>query len=243
MIECLDSIDATTAAVFDLCASCYLSEDSHWGADCETLVRFAPKAGHILDVGCGPGWHIEWFLSQCHSKCSIVGIDKSEAMLALAERRIAKTGDRAKLLRGDATDIPFPPPEFDLVTCLNNTLGNLCADGYHPSVVRKMAVKEMFRATRPGGFVVISVYSRHMLHKKREYGKVFQLDCEASNIDAGDLVVKYCDPPKTSREGIAYYSHWFTEREFFKMIQDAGYKDIGITENGPRFVAVATKEQ
>ena len=54
------------------------------------LVRDALGASageRVMDVGCGPGFYVAELLEQVGSDGSVVGLDSSEPMLAIAARR------------------------------------------------------------------------------------------------------------------------------------------------------------
>jgi len=58
--------------------------------------------GHILDLGCGPG-DISFRFASCYPGCSVVGVDGSKAMIALANQRKARAGnvgDRITFIEG-----------------------------------------------------------------------------------------------------------------------------------------------
>lgn len=69
----------------------------------------------ILDVGCGSGRIGELALEQ--GSDAYVGVDFSEPMVRMAERRLARFGPRAKLLQGDFLDVPLEGP-FEVVVAL-----------------------------------------------------------------------------------------------------------------------------
>src|ERR671937_1610761 len=71
------------------------------------LVREALAASpgeRILDVGCGPGFYCVELAEEVGSSGSIVGLDGSPEMLALAERRCA-AHDNVELREADATSL------------------------------------------------------------------------------------------------------------------------------------------
>jgi ubiquinone/menaquinone biosynthesis C-methylase UbiE len=69
-----------------------------------------PEPGQrVLDVGCGTGTHLELYRQ---AGCKVFGIDLSPAMLEVA---LQKLGDRAQLLLGDASCMPYPDDSYDLV--------------------------------------------------------------------------------------------------------------------------------
>lgn len=79
------------------------------------LVR---EGGTVLDLGSGSGRFLV-HLALARPDVRVVGLEGSEAMLALAERTLAGSGvaDRVTVLRGDMTDLPDEAPRgVDLVT-------------------------------------------------------------------------------------------------------------------------------
>ncbi len=102
-----------------------------------------PRAGErILDAGCGTGVFTLDFLA---AGSEVVGLDISVPMLNLARK---KTADYAFFaLRGDMEWLPFKDNSFDKVVSV--TALEFIADA-------KGAVNELFRVTRPGGYVVVA---------------------------------------------------------------------------------------
>ncbi len=99
----------------------------------------------VLDVGCGTGGLVESFVER---GATVTGIDRSPAMLAVAQERL---GDSADLYEGDATQLPFEDNAFDLVTA------SLFLHELLPET-RSAAVAEMARVAKPGGHILIIDY-------------------------------------------------------------------------------------
>ena len=96
----------------------------------------------ILDLACGTGRWLERLITQ--SGMSGVGIDSSVAMLRVAKKKDAITG---QLARADCESLPLPTAVFDLAIC-SFALGHVRELG---SVVRELA-----RVTKPGADVFVS---------------------------------------------------------------------------------------
>jgi SAM-dependent methyltransferase len=77
----------------------------------ERLLGSGP--GQCLDVGCGTGIAFPMLASL---NWTIVGVDVSGDQLAIAEDRAEAVG--ARLVRADATQLPFPDGSFDSVVSL-----------------------------------------------------------------------------------------------------------------------------
>jgi ubiquinone/menaquinone biosynthesis C-methylase UbiE len=92
-------------------------------AEYRRLARMAadtgiPPGGKVLDMGTGPGFvAIEVARLLEGTGCQVVGMDLSEAMLALAAENAHKAGLNGTLTwrEGDVKAMPFDDGEFDLV--------------------------------------------------------------------------------------------------------------------------------
>ncbi len=111
----------------------------------------------LLDIGCGYGRHISRIRLLCSS---IVGIDNNRAVLDRAIATKEKDNwENVQFLLRDARKTRLSADEFDMTICMTNTLGNI------PK--RKVeALKEMKRVTRPGGVILLSVYSERALEAR-----------------------------------------------------------------------------
>lgn len=98
--------------------------------------------GKVLDIGIGTGKNLKYY----PSKCDVVGIDLSEGMLKIAEKRVIKLGLKVKLIKGSVEKLPFRSNEFDFVV---DSLG-LCT---YRNPVR--ALKEMKRVCKVKGKVLL----------------------------------------------------------------------------------------
>ena len=74
----------------------------------------APVKGHILELGCGTG---RVALPVARHGSTVIGIDRSESMLARASARVkrARLASRVRLIRGDIRHLPFSDRSFPLV--------------------------------------------------------------------------------------------------------------------------------
>jgi ubiquinone/menaquinone biosynthesis C-methylase UbiE len=102
----------------------------------------APFAGdeRALDVGCGTG-ALAYVLAE-HVR-EVVGVDESEAFIEAA-RRSAPPG--CTFVVADATSLPFPYGDFDLVGCVRVL---------HHVRRPELVVSELARVARPGGRILL----------------------------------------------------------------------------------------
>src|SRR6185295_9304796 len=80
--------------------------------------------GPVLELGCGTG---RISIPLARAGVSLVGIDRSDAMLARARQRIkrGRLTTRARLIRGDIRALPFPASTFPLVIAPYGVLQSL----------------------------------------------------------------------------------------------------------------------
>jgi arsenite methyltransferase len=112
------------------------------------LVRDALGArpgDRILDVGCGPGFYVTELLEEVGREGSVVGVDISADMLAVAAKRV-DGHDNVEFHEADATSLPVPDGTFDRAVCVQVL-----------EYVRDVptALSEMHRALRPGGRALV----------------------------------------------------------------------------------------
>ncbi len=113
------------------------------------VVEFAAvqTGDRALDLCCGTG---DLALALAQRGAETIGLDFSEAMLEVAERRRQKSPksqvSNLKFLQGDAQQIPFPDQSFDIVT-VGYGLRNLTN--------WEVGLAEMNRVARPGARLVV----------------------------------------------------------------------------------------
>jgi SAM-dependent methyltransferase len=111
---------------------------------------FLPKAGDVLDVGCGAGSNV-LFLAQNGFRAH--GIDLSPGAVAAATSRITASRLTADIREGDALALDFA----------DRTLDGVVDHGcFHTLPLRRREdyAKEVGRVLRPGGSFVLSWVAR-----------------------------------------------------------------------------------
>jgi arsenite methyltransferase len=105
----------------------------------------AAPGERILDVGCGPGFYAAELLDQVGDGGSVVALDASEQMLAVAEHR-CEGRPNISFHQADATELPVEDGGFDRAVSVQVL-------EYVPDA--DAAIREIARALRPGGRAVI----------------------------------------------------------------------------------------
>jgi ubiquinone/menaquinone biosynthesis C-methylase UbiE len=142
--------------------ACYGSAPPRVKAALEEEIRWlrrtleGPRA--ILEIGCGDGRVIE---AVGASGARWTGIDFLEPYLHQA-RVTRRLPARTSLVTASAGDLPFAGRSFDAVVCAQNTFG-LLGD------LKARALGEAARVARPGGLVVLVVYSQDSMVPRAEW--------------------------------------------------------------------------
>lgn len=109
--------------------------------------------GLVVDLGCGSGLWAETLLECGYD---VLGVDQSEAMIALARRRAPD----ARLLCASFLDVDLPP--CDAITSLGECLGYLF-DEHHSRRAFEALLARVWAALRPGGLLVFDLATPGMV--------------------------------------------------------------------------------
>ena len=117
-------------------------QDPRWRR--RLVAAISPEPGErLLDVATGTGM-VAFALARS-SRCEVVGLDQSEAMLAGARQRLAahpELAGRLRFMLGQAEELPFADGEFDALTF--TYLLRYVDD-------REATMRELARVVKPGG--------------------------------------------------------------------------------------------
>ena len=121
-----------------------------------TVERLGLRPGaRVLDVCCGSGASALPAAAIVGPQGSVLGIDLSEGLLALARKKAVARGlANAEFRKGDALELPVEPGTFDAVVCVFGVF-------FVPD--RQALMRELWRMVRPGGTLAVTCWGPHVL--------------------------------------------------------------------------------
>jgi SAM-dependent methyltransferase len=205
------------------------------------------EGGDVLDVPCGFGRHT---VPLAQAGFRVVGVDRSQALLAEARRRADGTAG-LELIGADYRDLPLPDERFDAAVNLFSSLGYLGDEG------DTRVLSEIRRVLRPGAALVIELLHRDLLVRRfaeqdwRSLGAA-RLLLEQRTFDAASGIVQTTQTlidGDGRRESRSWSLRVYTATELVGMLRRAGFAEmrcLGDLEGAPfgldtRLVIVARR--
>jgi demethylmenaquinone methyltransferase / 2-methoxy-6-polyprenyl-1,4-benzoquinol methylase len=142
-VRYLDSVFGSIAPKYDLTTKLLsLGQDRRWKAKALRVLPPLRPESRVLDLGTGSAALL--LLLRKSVAGSIVGLDRSGSMLAVARSKSAQL-DGLALVRGDFLSLPFPDRSFEAITL-----------GYalRYAIDTHRVLREVYRVLKPGGVVV-----------------------------------------------------------------------------------------
>jgi ubiquinone/menaquinone biosynthesis C-methylase UbiE len=106
---------------------------------------------HVLDLGCGTAT-LTIMIQHSSPQAQVSGIDGDEAILAVARKKVTRSGLNIQLDEGMAYDLPYPDEQFDRVLT-SLVLHHLSA------AARRRALEEVMRTLKPDGSLHIADFT------------------------------------------------------------------------------------
>ena len=111
---------------------------------------FFERARSLLEFGCGTGRFAEALLERAASDTRYLGLDLSATMTELASRRLARFGDRARVVQTEGS------PKLDVPTAsVDRFVSNFVFDLLAEEEIAEL-LEEVHRVLLPGGYVALA---------------------------------------------------------------------------------------
>ena len=159
------------------------------------------KKSTLLDVGCGNGKNIKYMLE---NGINASGIDFSEKLVQVCQKK----GLNATY--GDVLEIPFPDDMFD------NIISIAVIHHLQKETDRIQAINEMIRVCKPGGKILISVWSVEQTGQEIQNRTFVYGDNQVKWVDTTRYYFVYDEPH------IKNFIKHFSEEHDIKLLWDRG---------------------
>lgn len=214
--EVMQKILIDTQKGYDTIAEKFSQTRKRFWGNLEFLKEYAHSNDIVLDYGCGNGRLLE-LIGETQG-IRYEGIDPSQALLERAQARYQREHTHfSKLELGQGT-IPFQDEFFNAVysiAVLHHIPGR---------ETRESLAQELFRLTKPGGHVVITVWN---IWQKKYVKKVYLNWLKKlfflSPLDWNDCYISFSDN-KGNR--FQRYHHAFREHEMQILFEGAGFSTM-----------------
>jgi ubiquinone/menaquinone biosynthesis C-methylase UbiE len=199
-----------------------LAGSTLFAADEAFAERHFPTPGKLIDLGCGTG---RLLLAFARRGYSVLGVDLSSEMLAVAREKATAASLPVALLRANLAELDsVGDATFDYAACLFSTLGMVAG-----ADTRRRVVEHAFRVLRPGGRFVLHVHNR-WFYALDPAGRWWLLqNLFASAIGRGTAG----DRTMPVHQGVAGLTlHLFTRGEAVRLLQDVGFRTVAVKAVG-----------
>ncbi|EKE19912.1 MAG: hypothetical protein ACD_8C00086G0003 [uncultured bacterium] len=186
----------------------------HFWRGLEFIKDYTHENDFILDFGCGNGRLFELIAQTAGVK--YLGIDVSEKLIDLAKEKYGADGATFQKINPNQSTIALKDDSF-------NTIYGIAVFHHFPSVeYRQEVARELFRAMKSGGHVVVTVW---YLWQKKYFKNIFKNWINKmkgeSEMDWNDCLISFTD---NSGMRIERFHHAFTKGELRKLFESAGFE-------------------
>lgn len=210
--EIIERILSETEQGYDIMADKFSETRKHFWRDLEFIGDYAKDGDKVLDYGCGNGRILELISGK---NIEYTGADVSQKLIDIAKNKYRDKSVHFQKISG-SDSLAFTDNYF-------NAVYSIAVFHHLPSSkLRLEMARELFRVTKPGGYIIITVwnlwqknYLKNIL--KNWLDKIFG----KSDLDWNDCYVAF----KNNQGEIFHrYHHVFTKRELEKLFEKAGFK-------------------
>ncbi len=216
---------------YDLIAKKFSETRKHFWRSLEFIKQYTQDGDSILDFGCGNGRLIELFKGK---EIKYKGVDPSQKLINFAKKQYIENTDNFIKISPTKVSLPFNDENFNSVYSIA-TFHHLPGRGY-----RKLVVKELYRVTKKGGWIVVTVWDLwQSRYRQNLFKNWFYKIVGKSKLDWSDCQITFTD---NDGKVFSRYHHAFTEKELEKLFRRVGFNIIEVKKIGGNIVLVGQRD-
>lgn len=209
--ENINKILGETEVGYDQMAEKFSGTRNFFWPDLEFIKNNIQNGDKILDFGCGNGRLLEILRNK---KVEYCGVDVSQKLIALAKQKNPEFANEFVKIAGHSS-LTFSDNFF-------NAAVSIAVFHHFPDQkFRLKMAKELFRVTKIGGTLIITVWNLWQpKYKKYIWKNIFKKIIGKSQLDWYD-----CEIPFKSNDGKVFkrFHHAYTKNELKKLFYQAGF--------------------
>jgi len=214
--ETAQKIIVDTEKGYDQMANKFSGTRSFFWPDLAFIKDHVDANSQILDFGCGNGRLLEILKDK---DVDYYGVDISKNLLDIARDRYPKFAAHITQNSADPK-LNFSDNFFDSVI-------SIAVFHHSPSSQYRLALaEELYRVTKPGGKIIVSVWNLwQKRYRKHIWKNSFEKIIGQSNLDFRD-----CEIPFKNNTGQVFtrFHHAYTEHELAELFKSAGFSKVTV---------------
>jgi ubiquinone/menaquinone biosynthesis C-methylase UbiE len=212
--EVVNKILKEMEAGYDLMAEKFSQTRKFFWRGTEFISNYAKEGDRILDYGCGNGRLLELFILRAKLS-EYTGVDVSQELIKTAKDKYGAGNIKFQKISGLGS-LPFSNDFFNITY-------SIAVFHHLPSKeLRIETVKELYRVTKPGGYIIITVWNlwqwNYIKNIFQNYINKLIYGCK---LDWNDCYITF-----KNNQGDVFnrYHHAFTKRELKKLFSQTGFE-------------------
>ncbi|EKE15873.1 MAG: hypothetical protein ACD_11C00091G0001 [uncultured bacterium] len=230
--EIAQKILVETEKGYDLISGKFSQTRKHFWTDLEFIKNYIKDGDRVLDFGCGNGRLFDFLKNS--AQMEYWGLDVSGELIDIANLKHSNENAHFSKTDPSQTSLAFSDNFF-------NTVYSVAVFHHIPSAdIRTELVNELYRITKPGGYIIITVWN---LWRKKYFSNIFKnwknKILGKSELDWNDCYISFTD-----NQGKIFnrFHHAFTLRDLKKTFFQAGFKiEMCDIISGRNLVLIAKK--
>lgn len=210
--DLVNKILSETEQGYDLMADKFSETRKFFWRDLEFIGDYAKDGDKVLDYGCGNGRLLELL---ARKNVNYTGVDVSQKLIDIAKNKYKPENIEFYKINASQSSLAFENNYF-------NTVYSIAVFHHIPGEeLRKEIIKEIYRVTKPGGYIIITVWN---LWQKRYIKNILKNWLNKiigeSKLDWNDCYVTF-----KNNQGKVFnrYHYVFTKNELKSLFSGAGF--------------------